>query len=79
MRRFILFLVGALLGLTFGATITLLLTPASGKAMRQGAKNRFEEILGNAKAASEARRKELEAELASLTGVKLDTLNAPKR
>lgn len=79
MRRFMLFLVGALLGLTFGATLTLLLTPASGKAMRQGAKNRFDEILNNAKAASEARRKELEAELASLTGVKLDTRNAPKR
>jgi gas vesicle protein len=71
MRRIILFVVGAFLGLMVGSTVMLLLTPASGKAMRSGAKNRLEEVVNNAKAASVAKRRELEAELAMMTGVKL--------
>jgi gas vesicle protein len=72
MRRLMFFIGGALLGMMFGTTVTLLLTPASGNAMRRGAKNRFQEIVGDAKLASEAKRRELEAELQVLTGTTIN-------
>lgn len=68
MKRLLLFIGGALLGMMLGTTVTLLLTPASGEAMRKGAKNRLQEMVGEAKLASQAKRQELEAELAMMTG-----------
>jgi gas vesicle protein len=70
MKRIMFFIGGALLGMMLGTTVTLLLTPASGNAMRRGAKSRLHEIVDEARLASEAKRVELETELAQLTRVK---------
>lgn len=72
MRKLMLFIVGALLGLAIGSTVVLLLTPTSGKQVRGRAKSRYQEAVNVARSASDAKRNALEAELAQLTGVKLN-------
>lgn len=72
MRKLLLFTVGLLLGLAFGGAIMLLLTPASGKQVRGQAQTRYQEAMQAAREASDAKRKALEAELATLTGVRLN-------
>jgi gas vesicle protein len=67
MRRLMFFAIGLMFGAAFGATITLLLTPASGKSMRKGVKSRLDRVKYEARRASETRRRELEAQLAALT------------
>lgn len=67
MRRVMLFTIGILCGITVGVGAALLLSPASGEAMRRDARERFDELMREAQHAAENRRTELEAELADLT------------
>ncbi len=67
MRRFAFFLIGALCGGVIGAAFSVLNAPASGNAMREEARVRFDEMLDEAKMASETRRAELESQLTALT------------
>ena len=67
MRRTLLFVIGILCGITVGGVAALLLSPASGNAMRHDARERFDDLLREAQQAAEARRAELEAQLADLT------------
>jgi gas vesicle protein len=78
MRKLLLFIVGALLGLAIGSTVVLLLTPTSGKQVRGRAQSRYREAVNVARSASDAKRAALEAELAQLTGVKLNGNGIPK-
>jgi gas vesicle protein len=72
MRKLFLFAVGLMLGVAIGGTLMLLLTPASGKQVRGQVKTRYQDAVKAAHDASEARRKALEAELTTLTGVRLN-------
>ncbi len=67
MRRLMFFVGGAVCGAVIGASIALLLTPASGDALREGVKIRVDEAKSAAQLAAETRRRELEAQLAELT------------
>ena len=67
MRRLLMFAVGIGSGLAFGAAVALMLSPASGEAMRREARSRFDGLLRDAEEAANARRRELETELAALT------------
>jgi gas vesicle protein len=67
MRRVMFFVIGILSGVTVGAAAALLFSPASGDSMRRDARRRFDELLRDAQQAAEARRIELETELADLT------------
>lgn len=62
------FVAGFLGGLIIGAVAVLLTTPQSGSELQAGVRNRFDEILEEGRRAAAARRAELEARLASLTG-----------
>ena len=73
MRRMMFFAIGTLSGITVGAAAALLLSPASGDAMRRDARRRFDELLRDAQQAAEARRIELETELADLTRAAIPT------
>jgi gas vesicle protein len=59
--------VGLLCGAMVGATLALLLTPAPGNVMREDARGRFDGMMAEARAASEQKRKEMEAQLAQMT------------
>jgi gas vesicle protein len=67
MRRLMFFAGGVLCGAMIGVTVALLLTPSSGDAIREDAKNRVDDMLSEARRASEQRRRELEAQLAQMT------------
>ncbi len=67
MRRMLFFAGGVMCGLAIGATLALLLAPASGDAMRSDAQARFDTMMTEARLASEQRRRELETELNELT------------
>ncbi len=67
MRRLMFFAGGVLCGVMIGATVALLLTPASGEAMRGDARHHLDDAMADARRASEERRKELEAQLARMT------------
>lgn len=71
MRSIMLFVAGALLGLLLGSAVTLMVTPTSGRSLRTDVKNRFDSALEESRKAAEAKRRELEAELLTMTGVKL--------
>jgi len=66
MRRFMTFLVGALCGGLVGATAALLLAPASGEELRSRAQERFLTLRQELEEAYDARRAQLESELAAL-------------
>ncbi len=67
MRRVVLFGLGLLFGATLGATLAFLLTPSSGKTLRKRAERHVQHALKEARAASDAKRKALEAELAAFS------------
>ncbi len=67
MRRLLFFAGGVACGLAIGATLALLLAPASGDTMRVDAQNRFDNMMTEAKLASDRRRRELEAQLMEMT------------
>jgi gas vesicle protein len=67
MRRLMFFAGGVLAGAVIGATVALLLAPSSGDAIREDAKTRLDDVMSEARRASERRRRELEAQLAQMT------------
>ena len=66
MQRFFSFLAGAVMGGLVGATLAILLAPASGAELRGEMRARAQRLQEEVKSAALARRAELEAELASL-------------
>ena len=66
MRKFLSFLVGAILGGLVGAIAAILLAPVSGSDLRGQVRERAMKIQDEVKAAAAARRAELEEQLATL-------------
>lgn len=60
------FITGALVGGFIGAVAVILFTPTSGDELREQIQIQIENVKADVKAASDARRAELEAELESL-------------
>jgi len=66
MNRVLSFFTGAVMGGLVGATLALLLTPASGEELRTKMQDQAKQIQAEVKAATESRRVELETQLANL-------------
>ena len=66
MKRAMNFIFGFAIGGVIGATISLLLTPSSGDELRARLQTRVQAIQQDVKAVAEARRAELEQQLAAL-------------
>ena len=66
MNRFISFMSGAVMGALVGATLALLLTPASGEELRTKMQEQALRIQEEVKTATETRRAEMEEQLATL-------------
>jgi gas vesicle protein len=62
------FVLGFFGGMIIGAAVVLLITPQSGEELQAGIRGRLDGIMNEGRAAALARRAELEARLASLTG-----------
>lgn len=62
------FVLGFFGGMIIGAAVVLLTTPQSGDELQAGIRGRLDGIMNEGRAAANARRAELEARLASLTG-----------
>lgn len=71
MNRVFSFIAGAVLGGLVGATMALLLAPASGQDVRMQMRDRAQRVRDEIQSAATARRAELEAEL--------DRLRAPRK
>lgn len=67
MRKLILFVIGLSMGAAIGAALVMLLTPASGQDMRDGAREHFRQALDESARAAAKRRTELENEFATMT------------
>lgn len=67
MRKLLVLTGGFLVGSAVGAAVSLLFTPASGKDMRTGTRERFQQILDESSQAAAARRVALENEFAEMT------------
>ena len=70
MNRTINFLFGALIGGLVGATVAILLAPASGEELRSQMKMRADHIRADVVEAAAERRAELEHQLAALRAPK---------
>ena len=70
MNRTFNFLLGALIGGLVGATVAMLLTPASGEELRSQMKMRADHIRADVMEAAAERRAELEHQLAALRAPK---------
>jgi gas vesicle protein len=66
MRHILNFMAGATLGALIGASVVLLLTPTSGRDIRNQMRERALSIQSEVKQAAEQRRSELEKQLADL-------------
>jgi len=66
MKRFMAFMVGAIMGGLVGATLALLLAPSSGTELRTQMQERVEGLREEILAAAAERRAELEEQLADL-------------
>ncbi len=66
MKRVLSFLSGAVMGALVGSTLALLLTPASGNEIRMKMLEKVRKIQEEVKSAADARRVELEEQLANL-------------
>lgn len=66
MRRIFGFLIGLFVGWLVGSTLALLFAPESGEQLRGELRARSNNFLSEIKSASEARRRELEKQLAEL-------------
>ncbi len=62
MNKLFSFLAGALSGALIGATLVLLLTPASGEQLRGEAANRWQQALDEARKAMDETRSEMETQ-----------------
>ncbi|MEP7288942.1 MAG: YtxH domain-containing protein [Chloroflexota bacterium] len=69
MRRLMFFAGGILCGALIGGAVVLLLTPASGPALRDEARGHVGGAMSEARNAAQKRREQLEAELAELTSL----------
>lgn len=66
MNRVISFMAGAVMGALVGSTLALLLAPVSGEELRSQMAEQAQRIQDEVKSATQARRIELEEQLASL-------------
>ncbi len=66
MNRTMSFLAGAMCGALVGAVAALLLAPTSGPQLQSDVRGQFEHVMADARAAAEAKRAQLEAQLAAL-------------
>lgn len=66
MQKIMNFFVGLLVGGLIGATVVVLVTPASGEEIRNQIQERSIQLKDEIKAVADARRAELERELAAL-------------
>ena len=66
MRRFMAFMMGAMIGGLVGATVAMLLAPSSGNEMRGQLQDRAERLREEIRKAAADRRLELEEQLAVL-------------
>jgi gas vesicle protein len=66
MRKFFNFFMGMMMGGLVGATVALLLTPASGEELRGQLQEQSIRLRDEVKSVAEARRAELERELNAL-------------
>ena len=66
MKRTFSFLAGALCGALVGAVTVLLMAPMSGRQLQADARSQFEHVMADARAAADAKRAQLEAQLAAL-------------
>jgi len=62
MNKILSFIAGSMCGAVVGATIALLLAPASGEEIRGEVVNRWEEALNEARLAMEETRRDLQAQ-----------------
>ena len=66
LHKVVLFGIGVVSGAVLAGIATLLLSPDSGNAIRRQAREQFDDLLDDAQSAAEARRTELETQLADL-------------
>ena len=66
MQKFMNFFAGLIVGGLIGATVVILVTPASGEEIRSQIQDRSIQLKDEIKAVADARRAELERELAAL-------------
>ena len=66
MRKLMGFIVGAICGAAVGAVLALIFTPASGEKLRQDVKDKWNEVLEEARKAQEETKRELEEEFGRL-------------
>lgn len=66
MKRIWSFFSGAVMGALVGATLAILLAPASGEDMRSQMRQRIDQLQGELKDAAQTRRIELERQIASM-------------
>ena len=71
MRRMFGFLIGVFVGWLVGSTIALLLAPESGEKLRGELRARSTGFMGEGKSAADARRKQLEDQLATMRATRL--------
>ena len=73
MRRLMFFAGGLVCGALIGVTVVLLLTPASGEAIREDTRERVNGAMSEAQMAAAKKRQEMEAELARMTSTPATT------
>jgi len=66
MRRILGFMIGIFVGWLVGATVALLLAPQTGDTLRDEIRSRSTSFLGEIKSAADARRAQLEQQLADM-------------
>ena len=66
MKQTFSFLAGAVCGALVGAVAALLLAPMSGQQLQTDARTQFDHVVADARAAADAKRAQLEAQLAAL-------------
>ncbi len=79
MRRLMFFAAGLLVGAAVGGAVALLLTPDSGNGLRHTVKSHVKNALDEAQLAAETRRREMEAQLASMTALPSGRESSPRR
>jgi gas vesicle protein len=67
MNKLFSFTAGAICGALVGATVVLLLTPASGQELLEAARYRWDDAIAEGLRAREARERELRARFESMT------------